>query len=75
MSWEEGAANGGSPVIDYKMTFGEDTGSYNQEIAGITDTSFTVIGLTAGTIYKFKVYARNEYGLGDYSIETLVLAA
>jgi hypothetical protein len=55
LSWEEGAANGGSPVIDYKMTFGEDTGSYNQEIAGITDTSFTVIGLTAGTIYKFKV--------------------
>jgi len=29
LTWTEGAANGGASVIDYKITYGEDTGSYN----------------------------------------------
>jgi hypothetical protein len=53
--WNEGVTNGGTPVIDYKITYGEATGSYNQEIAGITQTTYTVIGLTTETVYKFKV--------------------
>lgn len=29
LSWNEGAANGGSVVIDYKVIYGEAIGSYN----------------------------------------------
>lgn len=29
LTWIEGSANGGSVVIDYKITYGEETGSYN----------------------------------------------
>jgi hypothetical protein len=75
LTWNEGTENGGSIVIDYTITYGEDTGSYNNIIAGITGTSYTVIGLTAGVTYKFKVQARNEFGLSDYSSEALILAA
>lgn len=38
LTWNKGAADGGSPVIDYKITYGEAIGSYNQEIAGIQTT-------------------------------------
>jgi hypothetical protein len=75
LTWNEGNENGGSAVIDYTITYGEDTGSYNNIIAGITITSFDNIGLTAGVTYKFKVQARNEFGLSDYSSEVLILAA
>lgn len=29
LTWNEGPTNGGSPVIDYKLIYGEATGSYN----------------------------------------------
>jgi titin len=75
LEWTAPSEDGGSVVIDYKVLYGEQTGSYNNEIAGITTTSFTVIGLTTGTVYKFKVQARNEYGYSTASDEEFVLAA
>ena len=44
-------------------------------MANIQSTTYTVTGLNAGTTYKFKVQARNIYGLSDYSVEVLILAA
>lgn len=73
--WTEGDQNGGAPVIDYTINYGESIGSFNQIIAGITSSTFTVIGLTPGTIYKFRVQARNIYGLSEFSAEVLILAA
>lgn len=73
--WFEGANNGGSPVIDYQIAYGEDTGSYVSLETGITDLEHTVLGLTTGTIYKFKVQSRNEYGLSQFSTEVLILVA
>jgi hypothetical protein len=73
--WNEGSANGGSPIIDYTVSYGIDTGSYTMTETSITDTSYTVLGLTVGVTYKFKVQARNEYGLSDYSSEVLILVA
>jgi hypothetical protein len=63
LDWQEGSANGGTPVLDYKIIYGEDTGSFNQEIAGVLTTEYTVPGiLTPGTTYKFKIQARNAFG-------------
>jgi hypothetical protein len=75
LEWDDGAENGGSALIDYKVTYGEQDGSYNLEVPGITEKSFTVEGLTTGTYYKFKVQSRNAYGLSDFSNEVIVLAA
>jgi hypothetical protein len=41
----------------------------------VQSTSYIVTGLTAGTTYKFKVQARNQYGYSDYSVEVVILAA
>lgn len=53
--WEEGAANGGSPVIDYRLYFDYGSGSFVILASNVVGTSFTATGLTADTTYKFKV--------------------
>lgn len=75
LTWREGASFGGSPVIDYIITYGEVDGSYTEEISLVVPTEYIVTGLTAGIIYKFRVQARNAYFISDYSDEEIVLAA
>ena len=40
---------------------------YSEVASGVTLTSYTETGLSAGTTYKFRVRARNSVGLSDYS--------
>lgn len=42
---------------------------------GVTDTTYTAIGVTTGESYKFIVRARNAEGYGPYSDEVIILAA
>lgn len=65
LTWKEGSNNGGSAVIDYTLSYGLESGSYNNAIAGISATTYDVTGLTAGVTYKFKVQARNAFGLSE----------
>lgn len=74
-TWSAGAANGGTPVIDYRINFDDGTDVFSIDVAGITSTSYTKTGLTAGITYKFKVEARNAYGYSDYSAAVAILAA
>ncbi len=46
-----------------------------QAEAGITVLTYTKIGVSAGTTYKFKVQARNAAGLGIESAEFSIIAA
>lgn len=57
------------------MAYGVQSGSYSTTLQSILTTSYTVTGLTAGVTYKFKVLARNQYGVSLYSNEVIELAA
>jgi hypothetical protein len=77
LQWVAGLANGGSPVIDYRISYDQAAGDdvYVELISGLTTESYTAQGLTRGSTYKFKVQARNEYGYSDYSEMATILAA
>jgi hypothetical protein len=75
LQWSEGAANGGSPVLDYEISYNEATGSdFVVLVSGLGATSYTATGLTSGETYLFKVKARNVFGLSVFS-QTLSLKA
>jgi len=74
-SWSEGAANGGSPVFDYRISSDQATGDWIVVATGIQDTSYTAIGLTAGLYYSFKVEAQNAFGYSAFSPEVSILCA
>jgi len=74
LSWDEGTYNGGSPVIDYRVSFTDAT-DYTIFQDGITATQVTVTGLTPGVTYSFKAEARNLVGYSAYSDVLQVLAA
>ena len=74
--WDIGAYNGGSPVIDYQVSFTEVTAnSYQVFSTGLTATYEIVTGLTPGVTYRFVVQARNVVSLSVYSNSVDVLAA
>ena len=76
LTWEEGPYNGGSAVIDYQVSFAEESSSeYTIFSSGVLTTSETVTGLTPATTYRFVVQARNIVDLSVYSESILVLAA
>jgi hypothetical protein len=75
LTWEDGANNGGSEVIDYMIAIAYDDVAYSTLDSGVAQKSFSVIDLTAGTIYRFKVSSRNGFGYSDYGEEVSILAA
>jgi len=54
-SWTPGTYNGGSPVIDYTISYDGATNNYMVLATGVTSLSYTASLLTAGLTYKFKI--------------------
>lgn len=75
LTWDEGEANGGAPVTDYRVSYDQASGLYVTLASGVTVTSYIATGLEAGRNYKFKVEAHNEFGYSEYSSKVGVLAA
>jgi hypothetical protein len=76
ISWQEGASNGDSPVLDYRVTYDQSTGNYVMLVDGLAQTDYTTdITLLPGQIYKFKVEARNTVGYSELSNELEILVA
>lgn len=73
--WQAGIEDGGTPVIDYRVSWDQGTGTWDIRQSGLSTLSYTASSLTAGTIYSFRVEARNAYGFSEYSQEVSVLAA
>ena len=71
LQWTAPASNGGSEITGYEYQQKAGTGSFGawSGIAGAAGgtTEHTVIGLTNGTAYTFKVRAKNSMGEGPAS--------
>lgn len=48
IEWVEGEANGGQPVLDYKISYAIVSDSTYTTISPITDLFYTITGLNAG---------------------------
>ena len=67
--------DGGTIVLDYEISFDQGIDTWSIIAYGVTEQQYTIVGLTAGTTYKFKVSARNDFGQSDYSSPVSILAA
>ena len=53
----------------------DNDGVYQEIATGVTSTSYTKTGLSAGAEYRFRVRARNNIGFSSYSSLFLIVAA
>ncbi len=59
-TWSSGTSNGGSPIIDYRISYDQATSTWIALASGITTLSYmTTTPLVEGATYRFKVEARN----------------
>lgn len=75
LEWDEGANNGGTPVIDFSLAYAVVGNDYDTFEVGVTTRYHTATNLIPGTTYKFIVKARNAFGYSEYSEEVQILAA
>ena len=75
MIWSAGAYDGGSPVIDYRISYHAGNDAYLTLATGIALPQFTSTALTANVIYTFKIESRSLVGYSDYSSEIVIRAA
>ena len=75
-TWEDGAANGGTPILDYSVFYDQGIDSVVLLQANVLDKYYqTTVSLTPGLTYKFTVTARNSVGHSADSAVLAVLAA
>jgi hypothetical protein len=77
VTWSAGVADGGQPVIDYRIWYNlESESEFIILKSGLTTAAFTTdFTLLAGQNYKFKVQSRNNVGYSLFSSEIIVRAA
>lgn len=77
LTWSPGVADGGTPLIDYRVSYKEVSSSSFLTLAdGVTVTQYQTNILTEGTEYVFKVEARNAFGYSTtFSNEATILQA
>lgn len=75
LQWVAGAADGGIPVLDYRIIYDQGIDAYAILASGIQVEYYKATGLTPGETYAFKIGARNAYGYSDYSDPVSILAA
>jgi hypothetical protein len=64
LEWEEGVSDNGKPVEDYIVAYDQSTGVWVNLVTGLTDLTYTTtVGLSPGSTYNFRVYARSSVGL------------
>jgi hypothetical protein len=78
-TWQDGARNMGSPIIDYEISFAlgiEYDGVFSVFSSNIIGRAYTATDLISGQMYQFKVKSRNSFGLSlQYSNTVTLLCA
>lgn len=74
-TWSQGVSNGGAPVLDYRVSSDQATGSYTVIASGVATSQYTATVLVAGNSYSFKVEARNSFGYSALSSAVTILCA
>ncbi len=75
-TWSDGVSDGGSPVVDYRISFDQATDTWVFLQGGITLRQFTTsLPLIVGRTYKFRVEARNSVGYSAISVPISILTA
>lgn len=74
-TWSDGASNGGQPILDYRISSDQGSGNWVVIQTGITSKSLIVPDATSGSVYSFKIEARNIIGYSEYSQTLAVKAA
>jgi len=76
LTWSAGSNNGGTPVIDYRVSFNGGSGSvYTTIESNIVTLPYIAVSLTPGTTYSFIVQSRNAFGYSPFSASVEILAA
>ena len=77
ITWSDGLNNGGTPVIDYRVSWDQSSGNWVVLQTGVLTQSFSTVGITlvSGRTYSFKVESRNLVGYSSLSSPISVLAA
>jgi len=67
--WNNGAEDGGTPVIDYIVSYdsGLGTNVFTVLASAVTTQSYSVTQVTPGKTYVFKVQSRNAFGPSLFS--------
>lgn len=75
--WNNGAEDGGTPVIDYIVSYdsGLGTNVFTVLASAVTTQSYSVTQVTPGKTYVFKVQSRNAFGPSLFSDSVAILAA
>lgn len=75
-NWLDGASNGGTSIIDYRIWHDQSTNNFVVLKTGHLTKSFTTDNtLIAGRTYKFYIEARNSVGYSLPSVTFSILAA
>jgi hypothetical protein len=75
-TWSDGISEGGSAIIDYRITYDQGIDNWVVLVSNIVPKSYqTTITLTPDTTYKYKVEARNSVGFSVLSDELTLLTA
>jgi titin len=71
-SWQDGAEDGGTAVLDHKILISVSGGAYTTLETAVVERSYTATTLTPGIYYGFKVQARNSFGYSSASAEVII---
>jgi hypothetical protein len=76
ITWSDGVMNGGTPIIDYRVSYDRASGIWVTLATGLTSKSYTtIVTLMAGQYYSFKVESQNSVGYSLVSAPVTILAA
>jgi len=76
LSWQGGLSDGGTAVLDYRITYDQSIGTYITLAEDLMQTQYTTaVALISGRTYKFRIQSRNSVGYSPLSTEIAILAA